>query len=456
MIKVGFYMSGNYARVLRHCSEYLHEYELYAFCANDKAFKICRTDDRFLNTGYLFDNFNQLYKSLDGTELTNSFPQINLAKVLVTDKNHYKRYSASYQEKIVNTMGVVIMKWLKETSPNYLIFPIIESIDAMLVYEIALQLGIKTMCYSHGRSLQVSFFSNSCNETLPIFTHAIKKDYQREAKKLLKDSIRNERVTFYGANIDKERLDVFEDIEVSHPVSRLFNNIKLKLGKERHNQTLRIWTKFQVYFQNFFVSYHNIKYKAMETLFIKPIINLPEEYDAFPIHFSPESSINTPAPFYIDQERAVDKILISRTGSNRLILKEHPAVLGYRPLKFYLKMKKKPFVDFIAASYDTKKMINGASHIYSVTGTVCLEAFLRGKQWTQLGENFLSEWYKHQTENDKETTPLAFCEDVLKVSGNFFLISPKESGNSNDMLMSKENISNMCNNINSYIENTQL
>ena len=190
-------------------------------------------------------------------------------------------------------------------------------------------------------------------------------------------------------------------------------------------------------------------------MLIKPIINLPEKYDAFPIHFSPESSINTPAPFYIDQERVVDKILISRTGSNRLILKEHPAVLGYRPLKFYLKMKKKPFVDFIAASYDTKKMINGASHIYSVTGTVCLEAFLRGKQWTQLGENFLSEWYKHQTENDKETTPLAFCEDVLKVSGNFFLFSPKEGGNFNDMLMSKENISNMCNNIKFYIENTQ-
>jgi hypothetical protein len=118
-------------------------------------------------------------------------------------------------------------------------------------------------------------------------------------------------------------------------------------------------------------------------------------------------------------------------------------------------MKKKPFVDFIAASYDTKKMINGASNIYSVTGTVCLEAFLRGKKWTQLGENFLSEWHKHQTENDKETTPLAFCEDVLKVSGNFFLLSPKEGGNFNNMLMSKENISNMCNNIKFYIENTQ-
>ena len=65
MVKVGFYMSGNYAKVLRHCSEYLHDYELSAFCANDKAFKICRIDDRFSNTEYLFDNFNQLYKSLD-------------------------------------------------------------------------------------------------------------------------------------------------------------------------------------------------------------------------------------------------------------------------------------------------------------------------------------------------------------------------------------------------------
>ncbi len=454
MVKVGFYMSGNYARVLRHCSEYLSNYKLYAFCANDKAYKICKVDDRFVNTGYLFEDFNQLYKSQNGTEFTNLLPQVNLAKVLATDKDHYKRYSAKYQEKIVNTMGIVILRWLQETSPEYLIFPIIESIDAMLVYEIALQLGIKTMCYSHARTLQVSFFSNSCNETLPIFTNALNKSLQKEAKELLANSISDERITFYGANINKNNLNVFEDIKDHHPVSRLFNNIKLKLGKERHNQTLRIWTKFQVYFEVAFAGYQKIKYKVIEALLIKPITNLPERYDAFPLHFSPESSINTPAPFYIDQERAVDKILISRTGSGRLILKEHPSVLGKRPLMFYIKMKKKPFVDFVAASYDTKKLIDGSEVVYSVTGTVCLEAFLRGKQWTQLGENFLSDWHKRQTENNKRTSPLAFCEDVLKVSGDFFLSSPATGSEHYDMLMSKENISNMCNNINFYIENT--
>jgi hypothetical protein len=310
------------------------------------------------------------------------------------------------------------------------------------------------MCYSHARALQVSFFSDSCNETLPSFTYKLGGDYRQEAQELLKNSISIGRSNFYGGSITKNELNEFEDLSDPHPIWRLFNNLKLRFGKERHNQTLRPWTKFKVYFEKYNTRYLALKYNFMEALFIKPLTNLPETYDAFPLHFSPESSINTPAPFYIDQERAIDKILMSRTGSHRLILKEHPAELGRRPLRFYMKMKRKPFVDFIAADFDTDKIIARANRTYSVTGTVCLEAFLRGKNWTQLGDNFLGSWSKYQTEKGNPTTPLAFCEDVLKVSGNFLLLSPKTGGEFNDILMSKENISNMCDNIMFYIKNT--
>ena len=79
-------------------------------------------------------------------------------------------------------MGVVISNWLNESSPNYLIFPINESIDAMVAYETATQLGIKTMCYSHGRTLRTSFFSDSCNETFPFFKNQIIKNYEEEVR----------------------------------------------------------------------------------------------------------------------------------------------------------------------------------------------------------------------------------------------------------------------------------
>jgi hypothetical protein len=454
MLKVAFYMSGNYARVLRHSCEFLPEYELQAFCANDKSYKICKYDKRFSCIGYLFKHFNKLHQSLNGNELIDLFPRINLSRVLVTDKDHYKKYSANYQEKVINTMGIVTYRWLQEASPDFIIFPIIESVDAMLAYQIAKQMGIKTMCYSHGRNLQRSFFSDSCNETLPDFVNKINKCHKDEAKKLLNKSIGDGQLTFYGADINENNLSILEDVKDIHPILRLLNNIRLKIGKERHNQTLRIFTKFKVYFEKFFTAFWKIKYKFIEIIFIKPIKIIPKNYDAFPLHFSPESSINTPAPFYIDQERAIDKILLSRKSSRKLLVKEHPSVMGKRPLIFYLRIKKKPFVEFISGNFNTSKLIKNSNIVYSVTGTVCLEAFLKGKNWYQLGENFLSKWCRQQKEMNKPITPLAFCEDFLKVSDNFFIISPSTGSKYYDILMSKENISTMCKNIKFFIDNS--
>ena len=79
--KIAFYMCGNFARVLRHCTEYLEEFELHAFCPNKKAYDICIQDGRFQKVEYLFESLNDVFNSISEDELAKTYPEINISRI---------------------------------------------------------------------------------------------------------------------------------------------------------------------------------------------------------------------------------------------------------------------------------------------------------------------------------------------------------------------------------------
>jgi hypothetical protein len=125
---------------------------------------------------------------------------------------------------------------------------------------------------------------------------------------------------------------------------------------------------------------------------IKTLDELPEKFIYYPLHFSPESSINTPAPYFVDQMRAVDAIRHAMPSDYTLIVKDHPAALLIREKSLMDKMRRSSGVRVIHSSISGRELILRAALTISVTGTSTLEAFLLGKPSLTLGNMFASKF----------------------------------------------------------------
>ena len=351
----------------------------------------------------------------------------------------------------------IFLEWIQIKRPDHVFIPIIESIDSMLLYQICIKEKINPICYCHARHLNSSFFSDSYLELLPSFYHKIransfKINKAKEINKELQNNIGN-------LNYDKllgEMYETFEkkeqvsDLERINIIRRFFTNIWLKLFDERRNQNLRLWIKFQVNIEKVLLPTLRLIYIIFEKFYLKAINKLPDEFEYFPLHFSPESSINTPAPYFIDQLRVIDKILLNKKNNTILLVKEHPSMYLNRGFSFYKQLLKKPYVRIVKINYSGIELLKKAKKVYSVTGTACMESFYIGKKWKMFGENFLSKY----TEENKKATPIDFSIDTLKVSGNFILFSPPRKNDiKKKVLFAKQNLINMAEYFRFYLKN---
>lgn len=117
---------------------------------------------------------------------------------------------------------------------------------------------------------------------------------------------------------------------------------------------------------------------------------LPEKFVYFPLQYSPESSINTPAPYFVDQVRAIDAIRYSLPPDHHLVIKEHPSCIKIRPIGFVPSLRKLPGVVVAHVNTPSIDLIRRSAVTISVTGSATLEAYLLGRPALTLGSNLVS------------------------------------------------------------------
>ena len=121
----------------------------------------------------------------------------------------------------------------------------------------------------------------------------------------------------------------------------------------------------------------------------------PFEADArfifFPLQYTPESSINVPDPYFVDQLRAIDALRYAMPSDFVLVVKEHPAALGVRSGRFMRSVRRRPGVRVVKWNTQTRRLIETAALTVSVTGTAAFEAFLLGRPSMTLAPTFFSE-----------------------------------------------------------------
>jgi len=96
-------------------------------------------------------------------------------------------------------------------------------------------------------------------------------------------------------------------------------------------------------------------------------------------HVNPEYTTDSMGRFYRDQQYLVNNIAAQLPAGYFLLVKEHPPMIGIRDKSFYEDMVRNNNVILMHSDVDSHELIQHASIVFSIVGTVALEAMFMGK-----------------------------------------------------------------------------
>lgn len=111
-----------------------------------------------------------------------------------------------------------------------------------------------------------------------------------------------------------------------------------------------------------------------------------EKYVYFPLQFQPEASIDVAAPYFSNQIETARLVAMSLPDDYTLVVKDHPAMLGYRPPSYIEKIARTPNVKLIDYRIPSEKVLRGADLVVSPNSTTLSEATFYWKPAIQLGD----------------------------------------------------------------------
>lgn len=100
------------------------------------------------------------------------------------------------------------------------------------------------------------------------------------------------------------------------------------------------------------------------------------DYAFFPLHAEPELTLNVYARPYLNQIEVARLISHSLPVNWKLLVKEHPAVIGRRPRGYYEKLLQIPNLRLIRHDVPARLLVRRAKLVAVITGSVALEALM--------------------------------------------------------------------------------
>ena len=324
------------------------------------------------------NNFEVFYLSDSILNLKNKFIKSN-NHAIATQKKSIIDLPARKQESIYFEMNELIYSTLYSKKVTHLIFSQpIEGLAGILLSENAKKLNIECFVPHSCRILENTFFSKNQYEELVFNKKDISNHNRIKAKQIIHD-IRVSRKTqkypyksvintslFIRTFIYLKRVILFEKIDVPRLKVSIENNLSI------------------VYKLKYFIS----KIISKKYFDIKSLSQVDDKIIFFPLQYSPESSINIPSPFFVDQTRLIDLIRFNMPDDYLLLLKENPSMFGRRDVNFYKNISKKSGVRLVSPNVKTFDVMSKADLVVSVSGTACLEAFIMRKPSIVFGKTF--------------------------------------------------------------------
>jgi len=113
---------------------------------------------------------------------------------------------------------------------------------------------------------------------------------------------------------------------------------------------------------------------------------LPQlRYAFYPLHKEPEVTLLVYSRPYLNQIEVIRNIAHSLPVDMKLLVKEHPACVGYRPLNYYRKLIEIPNVVLAPPETDSRSLVKHATVVCIVSGSIGLEALIMKKPVIHFG-----------------------------------------------------------------------
>ena len=129
--------------------------------------------------------------------------------------------------------------------------------------------------------------------------------------------------------------------------------------------------------------------KARSALAMSRSVSVPPSvpYTLFALHTQPESSIDVLAPFFSNQMWVIELLARSIPPTHKLLVKIHKSDMANYSAEQLERMRSFPGVQLVAPHADTRAFIESADLLFSIQGTIGLEAALLGKPVIVLGDS---------------------------------------------------------------------
>ncbi len=276
---------------------------------------------------------------------------------------------------------------------THFLVPQIEGAEGKIAVATARQLGIPVLLMTDCRSLTGSYFAADAHASLPPHA-APREDLIRRATDFI-ERYRKSPTPAQSAPKDFEPIAGDDDILYDR-VPSLPTRLAGLFRKIAERPDLFVPDQIRASVLNNLPKLRD-KWWGLRTMRaarqfdISDLNSLPKRFIYYPLQVTPEASINTPAPFYVDQMRAIDAIRLAMPPDCALVVKEHWAAIGFRSFDFIRRVRRLPGVLIARYSLSSRELVLRASLTCAVTGTAAFEAFLLGRPALALGPG-LSHW----------------------------------------------------------------
>ena len=313
----------------------------------------------------------------------------NIFANIEAEKRTFKHRPAWQQFARAAETYRIYKSFLQRLAPSHILVPQIEGYEGRMLPHLAEELGIEAIVPTSARNLGGTYFSPDAMETLPAYRGGTAPSL--EAAKRLVASFRTTGIPASGpvgkADPDDEPLDDFgKPLRVRLREFTARSMSRPDLFEREHLRVSLLnnlpWFRDALWWSR--------RRRAEGEFDIAQLDQLPLRFIYYPLQVTPESSINTPAPYFVDQLRALDAIRFAMPSDCLLVVKEHPSAIMTRSPGFVRDLRRRAGIAVAQFQIDSRAIIERAGMTISVTGTATLEAFLLGRPALVLGPSMIA------------------------------------------------------------------
>jgi hypothetical protein len=301
--------------------------------------------------------------------------------------------------RLVQVTAKEIIAFLDKEKPDALVFSVVGALGSLLLYHIAKKRGIRTIIIEMTRIKNGMSFS----EDYRTFTW-VKKRF---------DEIQEGRISSEKENAQKFLKEFRDRPAPYHPqASPTFNNQAFRSANLRFLAPQKLLWSISWHTKAFFDDFKKWGNNDYSDIFVwwsiwdkskrkirgligysdlyTPVVE-GEDFAFYPLHVDPEMATMLYAPYYTDQIQVVKATARSLPLHMKLYVKDHPAMVGYRPRSYYKELINIPNVKLIRPDVNGYDLARTAKLTITITSTGGWESILFKKPVITFGDVYYND-----------------------------------------------------------------